>query len=168
MKALSEIVINVDKDTLTLSQSRKSFVKNILYFCFLCLFILGGLSLFYFFLNDRINIWTYIVSASIIVLLYFLLNKKRLRSAIIKLRINGNFLIINDQIKFDVTCNKKMILYEFTGETLINTEGNLFLNLNNCEYPLAYGVTLNTIDQIHKAIDLFFGEPILLEKGKIY
>lgn len=163
-----KIVFKKEKKSITIQKNRHSYYKEILVFSVFTFTIYATLTLFYLPFKESTPLWIFYLASAIYFYLFFLLNRKKINYSLLTIKRDGNTYVINKKFIHKTDVSIKIILYEFAGEALLQSVGNIFLSVNNKEYLLYYAATEETIEYIKTSLDLFFNKKLLCERKFIY
>lgn len=160
--------IDPKKKSLVITKNNASFHKEIIVFVLYTLTIYGLIFLFYFFLREKIATWAFIIFSFVFFSVFFLMNREKLRRRIIGIERCDDKYFLNKIFSHKIEEPKKIVLYEFIGETFINSIGNISLKISNKEYPLYYAATDESASYIKSKLEDFFQEELEIQKRKIF
>jgi hypothetical protein len=80
----------------------------------------------------------------------------------------SNQFLINGKYFHSKMDPKSLVIYEFAGETIINSIGNISIKMGSREYKIFNSASEQTVNEIKAALDDFFDISLNVEKKNLY
>lgn len=162
-----QVVIHSGNCKLKITTNKPTLFSRIIITLLFVLSILSILLWIYLSINKKWDYFEYLFF-SIICIFLLILSQRMIHNSSFTIESISNQFLINGKYLHSNMDSKCLVVYEYAGETIINSIGNLSIKMGGREYKIFNSASEQTINEIKSALNEFFAISLNVEKKILY
>lgn len=146
------------ENIIVVRKSNRSLLKDWFLFFMYSMILFSGFFIILFYTRILQGFFEFLGFSVLFFLFYYLINRKNLKSEIIMIeKIDEGKFRVNKELLINKNDSIELLLYEYSGELLMRSVGNLFLRVNYLEIRIVNGITESNLNEILNLLKRFLG-----------